>query len=244
MALASNPSPQPQVPGPSPDGTGAMFDQIAGRYDLLNRVMSFGLDRRWRRRLVQSLAVAPTEPVLDVATGTADVAIAISAAHPDVQVVGLDPSARMLGHGATKLESLGLDRQVQLLRGDALEMPFPSGGFAASCISFGIRNVPDRLRCLQEMRRVTRSNGVVAVLELGEPQSGFLSPLARWHVRRVVPTLGRWLSSSPEYHYLQRSMAAFPPPDEFLQMMQEAGLTRSRATAMGFGAVHLYTGKA
>lgn len=220
-----------------------MFDQIAGRYDLLNRLMSFGLDRRWRRRLVQSLALTSPQPVLDIATGTADVAIAISAAHPEVQVVGLDPSARMLAQGAVKVESLGLSERIRLLRGDALEMPFSAGHFAASCISFGIRNVPDRLRCLKEMRRVTREDGVVAILELGEPpQSGLLSPFARWHVRRVVPTLGRWLSSSPEYHYLQRSMAAFPPPDEFLQMMREAGLQRAQATAMGFGAVHLYTG--
>jgi demethylmenaquinone methyltransferase/2-methoxy-6-polyprenyl-1,4-benzoquinol methylase len=221
-----------------------MFDQIAARYDLLNRLMSFGLDRRWRRRLVQSLALSSPEAgaVLDIATGTADVAIAISAAHPEVQVVGLDPSTRMLQQGAAKIESLGLGERIRLVRGDALEMPFATGHFAASCISFGIRNVPDRLGCLREMRRVTRQDGVVAVLELCEPQRGFLSPLVRWHVRRIVPTLGSWLSRSAEYRYLQRSMAAFPPPDQFLQLMHDAGLARPQATAMGFGAVHLYRG--
>lgn len=224
-----------------------MFDGIAERYDLLNRLMSLGLDRRWRRRLVRAVLADPVPPalVLDLATGTADVALALLRADRALRVVGLDPSARMLAQGARKgaaRAALAAGR-LRLMRGDALRLPYGAATFGACCVAFGIRNVPDRLAALCELRRVTAPGGLVAVLELGEPRQGLLAPLARWHVQRVVPALGAWLSGAPEYRYLQRSMAAFPAPAAFLGLLEQAGLRDARCTRMGLGSVHLFTGR-
>ncbi|MBM4358884.1 MAG: ubiquinone/menaquinone biosynthesis methyltransferase [Deltaproteobacteria bacterium] len=232
------------------DGSGAMFDRIAPRYDLLNRLMSLGLDASWRRRLVRSLLqgdVASSEAglleVLDVATGTADVAITIAKAHPGARVVGLDPSREMLAVGRRKVTTDELDPRVSLIEGDAQKLPFEDGRFAASCISFGIRNVPDRLLGLREMRRVTRPGGRVVVLELNEPERGWLAPFARLHVHHIVPRMGAWLSGSKEYRYLQRSIQAFPAPDAFAAMMVSVGLTMESTTSLGFGSAHLFVAR-
>jgi demethylmenaquinone methyltransferase/2-methoxy-6-polyprenyl-1,4-benzoquinol methylase len=236
-----------QYPVKTP-GSGAMFDGIARRYDFLNRLMSFGLDGRWRRRLVDALGaqtLPPNAQVLDVATGTADVALALLRARHDLHITGLDPSAAMLDQAATKRGRAGYrEDQLKLCEGDAQAMPFADHTFAASCISFGIRNVPDRLRGLQEMARVTATGGRVVVLELGEPQDGLLRPLARWHVHTLVPFLGGLISGSKEYRYLQQSIRAFPAPADFAKLMGQAGLQEVTVTRLSFGALHLYTGRA
>lgn len=225
-------------------GSGAMFDRIAERYDLLNRMMSLGMDRSWRTKLVRALRCDVAAHVLDVATGTADVALAIAHAYPRAKVVGLDPSANMLERGRAKIASEELDARIELVNGDAQALPFTDGRFDASCISFGIRNVPDRLLGLSEMARVTRAGGRVVVLELGEPDQGMLAPLARFHVHHVVPKLGAMLSGAPEYAYLQQSIQAFPPPDAFVQLMKSAGLVDIDVQRLSFGAAHLFSGVA
>ena len=223
-------------------GSGAMFDRIAARYDLLNGLMSMGLDRRWRTRLVRSLELPAAAHALDVASGTADVALRIAAMHPDARVTGVDPSGGMLAVGARKVARRGLERRVTLTEGDAQSLTFPDDSFDGATISFGIRNVPDRLLGLREMARVTRPGGRVAVLELGEPRGSILASLARLHVHHVVPTLGALLSGAWEYRYLQRSIAAFPPPDAFVALMEQAGLRDVRVERLSFGAVHLFVG--
>jgi demethylmenaquinone methyltransferase / 2-methoxy-6-polyprenyl-1,4-benzoquinol methylase len=227
--------PQPVVPG-----SGAMFDAIAPRYDLLNRLMSFGVDRRWRKRTVRELALGERARVLDVATGTGDLALEIARRHPGTRVVGVDPSAGMIAIGQDKVAARGLADRVELVLGDAQALDFADGHFDATCIAFGIRNVPDRARGLAEMRRVVRPGGRVCVLELGEPRGGVLGPLARFHVHHVVPRMGALLSGRREYRYLQRSIAAFPPPDEFAAMMTDAGLRVVEVAALTFGVCHLY----
>ena len=147
-------------------GSGAMFDAIAHRYDLLNRVMSLGIDQRWRLRTVRALELKPGARVLDLATGTADVALAIARRHPDAHIVGVDPSERMLEVGRRKVTERGQEQTIELHVGDAQSLPFADASFDAVCIAFGIRNVPDRGRALREMARVTRVGGRVAVLEL------------------------------------------------------------------------------
>jgi demethylmenaquinone methyltransferase/2-methoxy-6-polyprenyl-1,4-benzoquinol methylase len=214
-----------------------MFDQIAHRYDLLNRLMSLGLDRRWRRALVDSLPAGRPSRILDIATGTADVAIAIARAHPQMQVTGLDPSPGMLAIAREKIERLGLTERLDLIEGDAQDLPAADHTFDAVCISFGIRNVPSRPRALAEMKRVTRPGGRVVVLELSEPRG----PARLW-VHHVVPRLGAWLSGRREYRYLQASIAAFPPPAAFVAMMEDAGLCQVSARPMTLGAAHLFTG--
>jgi demethylmenaquinone methyltransferase/2-methoxy-6-polyprenyl-1,4-benzoquinol methylase len=226
----------------SRNGSGEMFDQIASRYDLLNRVISMGLDRGWRRRLVRGLNCDGRCRVLDVATGTADVAVDVATYHTLGNVVGLDPSTGMLEVGRRKVSDLGLDQRIDLVEGDAQGMPFEDDSFDAACISFGIRNVPDRQQGLREMVRVTRPGGRVVVLELSEPRTGFLAPFARFHVHHIVPRIGGLLSGSKEYRYLQQSIESFPPPEDFAEMMSEAGLIDVGVSRMSFGVAFLYVG--
>ena len=232
------------APNDSPDdtpraGSGAMFDAIAPRYDLLNRIISLGVDQRWRRRTVEALALENAAEVLDVATGTADLALRIARRHREARVIGLDPSTRMLSIAAEKAKAAGLDDRITLVEGDAERLPFADRRFDAVSIAFGIRNVPDRSRALSEMARVTRAGGRVAILELSEPRSGPIAPLARLHVHHVVPTLGAWLSGAHEYRYLQRSIAAFPAPEEFAAQMEAAGLAVLATTSLTFGTCTL-----
>ncbi|MFW5925348.1 MAG: bifunctional demethylmenaquinone methyltransferase/2-methoxy-6-polyprenyl-1,4-benzoquinol methylase UbiE [Myxococcota bacterium] len=223
-------------------GSGAMFDAIAPRYDLLNRLLSLGIDRGWRRKTVEALALQPGARVLDVASGTADLALQIAARHPDAAVLGVDPSERMLEVGRRKAERAGVADRLELVTGDAQSLPFDDDVFDACCIAFGIRNVPDRLQGLREMARVTRPGGRVAVLELGEPRDGVLGPMARFHIRRVVPRVGGWLSGAREYRYLQRSIAAFPDPETFADMMRQAGMAVLEVRPLTFGVCNLYLG--
>lgn len=221
-------------------GSGAMFDKIAARYDAMNRVLSFGLDRGWRRRTVRALALGKAPRVLDLATGTGDLAVDIARMHPDATVIGLDPSRQMLAIAERKLASRGLADRVTLVRGDAQHLPYRDAEMDAATIAFGIRNVPDRLAALGEMARVVRPGGRVAVLELGEPRRGLLARAARFHTRHVVPRLGALLSGAREYRYLQRSIAAFPPSAEFAQLMERAGLRVLEVAPLTFGVCTLY----
>jgi demethylmenaquinone methyltransferase/2-methoxy-6-polyprenyl-1,4-benzoquinol methylase len=221
-----------------------MFDRIARRYDRLNRVLSLGLDRRWRRGLVRSVGpLCAGEVVLDIATGTADVALALARAYPGVRVLGLDPSEGMLEVGEAKILSAGLEERIDLIVGDARELPLGDDHVAGVTIAFGIRNVPDRLGALEEMVRVTRPGGRVSVLELGSPTSGFLAPLARAHIHHVVPRIGRLVAGGEAYRYLQESIAAFPSPGEFADLMARAGLVDVMATPQTFATATLYTGR-
>ncbi|MEZ4268433.1 MAG: bifunctional demethylmenaquinone methyltransferase/2-methoxy-6-polyprenyl-1,4-benzoquinol methylase UbiE [Myxococcota bacterium] len=225
-------------------GGGAMFDRIARRYDLMNRLLSFGLDKRWRRHLLDALGdVRAGDSVLDVATGTADVALAIAKRHPQSTVVGLDPSEGMLAVGREKIARGGLSERVRLVAGTGEALPFSDDEFAATTIAFGIRNVPDRPAALREFARVTRPGGHVVILELTEPREGLLAPLARFHVHRVVPLLGSLLSGAREYRYLQESIAAFPPPQDFVALMDDAGLERVELRRETLGTAHLYVGR-
>lgn len=224
------------------DGSGAMFDRIAKRYDLLNRLMSFGLDRGWRRQLIAGL---PAEGhVLDLATGTADVALSIARTHPNARITGLDPSVGMLDVGRDKIRRAGVSERVSLVEGDAESLPFPDGQFAGTTVAFGIRNVPDRPKALREMVRVSAPGAPIAILELSEPRGSLLAPLARFHVHHAVPFLGWLLSGAREYRYLQSSIAAFPPAEEFAAWMSDAGLEEVQITRLTLGTAHLYVGRA
>lgn len=224
------------------DGSGAMFDQIARRYDFLNRVISLRFDQGWRKKLV---AAMPNHgELLDVATGTADVALALAKQYKEVSVIGLDPSVNMLEVGREKTARRQEENRVRLEVGDALEMRFEANRFAGACVAFGVRNFPDRLRGMSEMNRVTAAGGPVVVLELSEPREGLLSPFVRFHVHHVVPWLGALLSGNREYRYLQKSVQAFPPPAQFAALMEEAGIEDVKIHRMPFGVAHLYVGRA
>jgi demethylmenaquinone methyltransferase/2-methoxy-6-polyprenyl-1,4-benzoquinol methylase len=226
------------------EGSGAMFDGIAARYDLVNRVISLGIDQSWRRKTVRALQLARGHRVLDLATGTADLAIQVARTEPGASVVGLDPSAKMLDVGRDKVVRAGLEARVELVQGDAQALPFPENSFDSVCIAFGIRNVPDRGQALREMARVTRPGGRIAILELSEPRSGLLGALARFHIHTVVPYVGALLSGVKEYQYLQRSIAAFPPADEFAALMKSSNLDVIAEHPLTFGVCHLYVAEA
>jgi demethylmenaquinone methyltransferase/2-methoxy-6-polyprenyl-1,4-benzoquinol methylase len=237
MASASGPSSNTETPR---GGSGEMFDRIADRYDLLNRLLSLGIDQGWRQQAVAALNLGATSRVLDLATGTADLAILEATSHPGCHIVGVDPSGRMLEIGRGKVQRAGLSERVMLEQGDAQALSFEAGSFDGVSIAFGIRNVPDRSKALGEMARVTRASGRVVVLELAEPRGGVLGPLARFHVHSVVPWLGGLISGSREYRYLQESIAAFPPPEEFVAVMEAAGLRVLEARPLTFGVATLY----
>ncbi len=230
------------------DGSGAMFDRIASRYDVINLVASLGLDSAWRRVAAESLALEDSSGdrprVLDIASGTGDMAIAIARSHPSVVVVGVDASPAMTAFGCDKVERAGLAARVRLGGGDAQELRFPDGSFDGAAIAFGIRNVPDRARALREMARVTKPGGRVAVLELGQPDRGLLGWLAGIHLRHVVPTIGGLVGRAAEYRYLRRSIQAFPPAAEFVRMMSGAGLEPLETRSLTFGACNLFLARA
>lgn len=223
-------------------GSGEMFDRIASRYDLMNRIISLGIDQRWRRRTVGALSLQPGARALDLATGTGDLAMMIARRHPEVTVVGVDPSVGMLAEGERKVAAAGLGARVKLERGDAERLEAPDASVDGISMAFGIRNVVDRPKALREMARVLKPGGRVAILELSEPRRGLLGTMARVHIHHVVPTLGALLSGAWEYRYLQRSIAAFPSAEEFSETMRASGLRVERAEPMTFGVVHLYVG--
>jgi demethylmenaquinone methyltransferase / 2-methoxy-6-polyprenyl-1,4-benzoquinol methylase len=185
-----------------------------------------------------SVGLGETPRILDVATGTGDLAIALANAHPAGTVTGLDPSPGMLAIAARKIARRGL--HVELVTGDAQALPQASCSIDAATIAFGIRNVPDRARALRELARVVRPGGRIGVLELSEPRKGVLASAARFHTHHLVPRIGALLSGKREYAYLQKSVAAFPPADEFAQLMRDAGLTVLEVVPLTFGACTLF----
>lgn len=224
-------------------GSGKMFDAIAARYDRLNRILSLGLDQRWRRATVEAMVLEPGARVLDLATGTGDLALAVAAGSTDTRIVGSDPSEKMLAIGDEKVAGAGLGQRVHLEVGDAQSIEHPDDSFDACCMAFGIRNVPDRKKALQEMARVVRPGGRIAILELAEPERGLLAYGARFYIRVVVPWIGAWLSGAKEYRYLQASIQAFPPPERFAGVMRSAGLEVLDVRPLTFGVVTLYVGR-
>ncbi len=220
-----------------------MFDAIAHRYDLLNRILSLGLDTRWRSRTVRELGLAPGSCVLDLATGTADLARSILETVPQSTVVGLDLSAQMVRIGAEKTKKWGLARRLALQMGDAQNLCYVDAAFDAVTMAFGIRNVPDRSKALAEMARVTKQKGRIAILELSEPQGGVFSSLARAYVHGLVPRIGAILSGAKEYRYLQSSIAAFPKAEDFADVMERSGIHVLGIHPLSFGACHLFLGE-
>jgi demethylmenaquinone methyltransferase/2-methoxy-6-polyprenyl-1,4-benzoquinol methylase len=217
-----------------------MFDRIAPRYDVLNRVLSAGIDMRWRRRLVR--AVGGTRG-LDVCSGTGDVLVEYLRRDPRRTGIGVDMSAGMLALGAAKLRRLGLDVRGRMLAGDAEELPVAGARFDAVTVAFGIRNVGDPAAALREMHRVLRPGGRAAVLEFSLPQ-GTLGGAYRLYFNRVLPRIGTWISGdAAAYAYLPASVASFARPEQFGALMTGAGFAAVRWEPLTGGIAHLYIGE-
>jgi len=215
-----------------------MFDRIAGVYDLMNSVMTAGLHHRWRSRAADESGATPGARVLDVATGTGDLAVELSSrVGPGGEVIGSDFSEEMLARARRKAPGLRFEW------GNALELPYESGSFDAATVGFGARNFSDLDRGLAEMARVVRPGGRVVVLEITTPQKRPLSTFFRLWFDRVVPLIGRLTGQEEAYGYLPSSVRRFPAPDGLAAAMERAGLTRIRWILTAGGIIALHVGE-
>ena len=221
-----------------------MFSTIAHRYDLLNRVLSLGIDRSWRRFAVNQLPRGEHALYLDVATGTCDVALEIiRQSPPDSKVIGVDFSEGMLKLGKEKVLSAGLHNRIELRLADVTALPFEDNVFDASIIAFGIRNVQDTKKGISEMGRVVKNGGKVVILEFTSAQSRFFQPVFHFYIGKVLPLVGEIVSGKKgAYQYLPDSMLNFPPPEKFSRLMEEAGLKDVKYYKLTFGAAVVYVG--
>jgi demethylmenaquinone methyltransferase/2-methoxy-6-polyprenyl-1,4-benzoquinol methylase len=228
-----------QAPDKAPDRIAGMFDAIAPRYDLLNHLLSAGIDKRWRRRAIVSLGLSGRETLIDVCTGTADVALEATGA---ARVVGVDFAGAMLTLGLRKVLAANQAKRIVLVRGDAMRLPARDRSADAATVAFGIRNVQKPEVACGEMSRVLRAGGRLAILEFGVPKLPGVSALYLWYFRRVLPLIGRMISGHRgAYTYLPASVGSFPPPVEFMTMLRQAGFAEVRAVPLTFGIVYLYT---
>lgn len=220
-----------------------IFATITGRYDFLNRLLSFRRDIAWRRFTIRNMRFFKTFRLLDVATGTADLAIEAAAVHPKIHVTGVDFVKEMLAVGRRKIARRGLSDRIRLLQADAMALPFPDGSFDAAGVAFGIRNMPDRLQALREMRRVIVPGGRVFVLEMSAPQSPVWRRVFIPYLNRILPVVARRFSRNPAaYLYLVDSISHFPAPPAFLALMAEAGFGNLERHSLTFGITCLYIG--
>jgi demethylmenaquinone methyltransferase/2-methoxy-6-polyprenyl-1,4-benzoquinol methylase len=227
----------------SPERIARMFDAIAGRYDLLNHLLSAGIDKRWRARAIRSLALRGHERLVDLCTGTADLAIAAMRARPGAaRVVGIDLAGAMLRVGREKIQRERLDDRIALVRGDATRMPVADASVDAVAIAFGIRNVEQTAAACAEIHRVLKPAGRLAILEFAVPTLPGVSALYLWYLNRVLPRIGRAVSHNNEaYGYLPASIGTFARPEEFVKILRQAGFTDISPIRLTFGSVILYT---
>jgi demethylmenaquinone methyltransferase / 2-methoxy-6-polyprenyl-1,4-benzoquinol methylase len=229
----------------SPGKISAMFDAIAPRYDFLNHVLSAGIDRRWRARAIRSLRLTGREVVLDVCTGTADLAIAARTATPRAaRVVGVDFAGAMLEIGRDKAARAGLAHEVTFVRGDATRIPLADSSMDAVTVAFGIRNVEDVPAACREMRRVLRRGGRLAILEFAIPTMPVIRSAYLTYFRHILPAIGRLVSRhSAAYGYLPDSVGAFATPAQLVSTLQASGFVDVAAVRMTCGIVFLYTAR-
>jgi len=222
-----------------------MFDAVAPRYDLLNRVLSAGIDRYWRTRAVQMLDEEQPRRVLDVATGTADLAIEIERTLHPRETVGIDLSTEMLDRGREKVARKGLTSRISLQKADAADLPFDDASFDAAFVAFGVRNFEDLDAGLGDIRRVLRPGGSLVVLEFSTPRTFPINQLYDWYSRHILPRIGGLLSPDQgAYEYLPSSVAAFPDGIDFLRRMKAMGFADLEWTPLTFGIASLYKGRA
>lgn len=221
----------------------AMFDNIAPAYDFMNRAMSFGLHRYWLRKALSAIRrSAPSSPWLDVATGTADVAISLARLEPSVSVTGIDLSEGMLSRGREKVQKAGLSDRITLMQADCLRMPFDSGSMGLVTVAYGVRNFQQLSAGIAEMARVLKPGGMIAVIELSTPGSPLVRPFYNLYTRHIIPLMGRLASKDVRaYSYLPESIAAVPQGAAMTSLLGQAGLVSASFCAMTFGTCTLYT---
>ena len=219
-----------------------MFDSISPKYDLLNRLCSLGIDQGWRRKTMRELAKEPVTNLLDVATGTAD--LAIMAAEIATHVVGVDISRGMLDQGRIKVEKAGLNSRIDLVQADAADLPFAESTFDAVTVAFGARNFEVLENGILGMVKVLKPGGRLLVLEFSSPQQTPFKQLFRFYFHNVMPLIGKLVSRDNDaYSYLPESVDAFPQGNVFLEVLKRCGLKEEKSRTLTFGVATLYTAR-
>lgn len=221
-----------------------MFDNIAPKYDLLNHTLSMSIDRVWRRRVVGEVRRAKPGRILDVATGTGDLAIAMARRIRDVQVLGVDLSEQMLAVARREIEARGLDGRIVLDRGDAERLAVADASVDVATVAFGVRNFGDLGAGLRELARTIKPGGKVVILEFSRPRNRVFRALYEFYSYKILPRIGGLVSRDKRaYEYLPASVGEFPAPEEFMAMMARAGFRNCRARSQSFGIAQIYIGE-
>lgn len=221
-----------------------MFNRIAPYYDLLNRLLSLGIDTVWRRQAIGRLAGEEPRLILDVATGTADLAIESARRLQPDKVIGIDISTQMLDIGRRKIHERGLDTIIELQEGDSENLPFADNTFDAVTVAFGVRNFENLEKGLEEMRRVLKNGGRLVVLEFSKPRVFPFKQVFNGYFKYILPTIGRLTSKDPKaYRYLYESVQAFPDGDHFLAVLQQTGYKTSQCIPLTLGICSIYIGE-
>ncbi len=220
--------------------TESLFNRVAGHYDFLNTIFSFGIDKSWRNRL--ALEICSPKLLLDIATGTGEVAIQFAKKWNGCYAIGIDPSREMLDLAHTKLEKTGVNEKIGLVVGFAESLPFKDGTFDAITIAFGIRNTVDPLISLKEMNRVLRQGGTAGILEFAVPRNPVFAHLYMSYIRNMFPLFGSFFGKRNEYQYLVDSIPKFPQRERFSKLMEEAAFTVKKPIELTMGTVIIYVG--
>jgi len=219
-----------------------MFDNISPKYDFLNHFLSLGIDNIWRKKCVNTLKVINPKTILDIATGTGDLAIASLKLNPD-KVTGLDLSAGMLEKGREKMKKKGFEDTIEMIKGDSENLPFDDNSYDASTVGFGVRNFENLEKGLMEINRVIKKGGKISILEFSRPTNPVFKALYNFYFLRILPLFGKLFSSSNSaYTYLPKSVQAFPDGEDFLKVLNKCGFTNTTATPLTFGICTIYTG--
>jgi len=220
-----------------------MFNNIAHRYDFLNRFLSVGIDVGWRKTAIKELKNLSPKTILDVATGTADVALLTQEIlHPE-QIIGIDISEGMLNFGREKIKARGLENIIQLHTGDSENIRFDNNYFDAITVAFGVRNFQDLSKGLKEMYRVLKPGGKAVILEFSKPSSLGFKQLYQFYMNYITPSVGKVFSKNKDaYQYLNDSVQAFPEGNQFLNILNEAGFTQTYLKKLSFGICTIYCG--
>lgn len=220
--------------------TKELFNKVAKNYDKLNSIFSFGIHNLWRKKLAREITKEGL--ILDVATGTCDVALAISSKSSSSNIVGIDPSIKMLEIGSKKIRKRNPDETIQLVSGVAEKLPFEDNVFDYATIAFGIRNTVDYQKSLSEILRVLKKDGKLLILEFAVPENKIFRPLYLFYFKKIMPFIGSLYGRGKEYGYLAESTMAFPQREKFIQSMQECGYKRCSFDELTMGTVILYSG--
>ncbi|MDA0986282.1 MAG: bifunctional demethylmenaquinone methyltransferase/2-methoxy-6-polyprenyl-1,4-benzoquinol methylase UbiE [Bacteroidetes bacterium] len=219
-----------------------MFNQIAIKYDFLNHILSFNIDKLWRKKAIQKLEINKPKIILDVATGTADFAIVIEKILKPEIIIGIDISEKMLEVGKKKIEELNLSKTIKLEIGDCEKLNFEENYFDAVTVAFGVRNFEKLINGLNEIKKVLKPNGVAVILEFSKPKNLIIKLFYKFYLNILVPFIGKMFSKNKEaYSYLNKSVQAFPEEEVFLKILKEINFKNISATKLSFGIATIYT---